>query len=148
MTVKIAPLAETSWTGADIAQLYRRVQRASLPYLPDLHTPDEDRTFFERVVANQAVLAAFDDSLVGFCAFRVAWIDHLYIDPAAQGKGIGTALLAAALADQAEVSLYTFQRNHAARRFYAKYGFAEIALSDGSRNDEKEPDVLLRWAAG
>lgn len=145
MQVKIAPLADTCWTAADIALLYRRVQRACLPYLPDLHTPDEDRAFFERVVANQSVWVALGQDLLGFCAFRPGWIDHLYLDLAAQRAGTGSALLAKALDGQSEVSLHCFQRNLAARRFYARQGFVETALSDGSDNEEQEPDVLLRW---
>ncbi|MEY2926328.1 MAG: hypothetical protein RL367_805 [Pseudomonadota bacterium] len=140
--IKIAPLAETRWCGADIALLCRRVQRACLPYLPDLHTPEEDCQFFTVVVANQPVWVAFDEDLIGFCAFRPGWIDHLYLDPAAQRAGTGSALLAVALEGQAEVSLHMFQRSCEARCFYEKHGFVERALSDGSRNAEKEPDVL------
>jgi putative acetyltransferase len=143
--ITIAPLSDTRWCGADIALLYRRVQHACLPYLPDLHTPEEDRRFFEAVAVDHSLWAAADENLLGFCAFRPGWIDHLYLDPAAQRMGIGAALLAVALDGQSDVSLYTFQRNQSARHFYRKYGFAEITLSDGERNEEKEPDVLLRW---
>ena len=143
--IQMAPLAETQWNGADIASLYRRVQKACLPYLPDLRTPDEDRTFFEHLVVNQPVWAAFGTSLIGFCAFRPGWIDHLYLVSATQRTGIGSALLNVALGDQHEVSLYVFQRNHAARSFYNKHGFLEVSRSDGRRNEEKEPDLLSRW---
>jgi putative acetyltransferase len=43
-----------------------------------------------------------------------------------------------------ELQLWTFARNEAARAFYAKRGFREIGQTDGD-NEEKEPDVLLRW---
>ena len=43
------------------------------------------------------------------------------------------------------LSLWTFQRNAAARRFYERQGFTLVEATDGSRNMEKEPDVLYRW---
>lgn len=50
-------------------------------------------------------------------------------------------------ASRGELSLYTFQRNSAARAFYEGHGFVAEAYDDGSRNEEKEPDVLYRWTA-
>ena len=32
-----------------------------------------------------------------------------------------------------------------ARRFYDKHGFALIKETDGSGNEEKEPDALYTW---
>ena len=40
------------------------------------------------------------------------------------------------------LSLWTFQRNAAARRFYERRGFTLVEETDGSRNMEKEPDAL------
>lgn len=31
------------------------------------------------------------------------------------------------------------------RRFIAEHGFAEVELTDGADNEEREPDVLLAW---
>ena len=41
--------------------------------------------------------------------------------------------------------LWVFERNDRARSFYAHHGFTEVERTDGSGNEEKEPDVLLRW---
>ena len=41
--------------------------------------------------------------------------------------------------------LYTFQRNVRARAFYEKHGFTVFDMNDGSRNEEKEPDVRYVW---
>lgn len=43
------------------------------------------------------------------------------------------------------LNLWTFQRNRRARRFYELNGFAAVRETDGSSNEEKEPDVLYRW---
>jgi GNAT superfamily N-acetyltransferase len=69
-----------------------------------------------------------------------------YVEPDAQRSGIGSALLEAAKTRRpAGLRLWVFQRNHAARAFYAQHGFAEVELTDGADNEEREPDVLLAW---
>jgi len=83
--------------------------------------------------------------LVGIIAFREGWIDQLYVLPSAQGRGIGTALLDIAKSTFSPLELWTFQRNTQARRFYETRGFVLIMETDGSGNEEKEPDALYRW---
>ena len=127
----------------EVAQVHRTSFDDRLPWLAGLHTPEEDRDFFrERVFHDCRVFGAFDgDRLVGFIAFRQGWIDQLYVLPAAQGRGAGTALLAAARAEIPELSLWTFQKNVVARRFYERNGFVAVEETDGRGNEEKEPDV-------
>lgn len=130
-----------------IARLNRRVRRACLRYLPDLHTPAEDAAFFQnRVFPSCHVwLAEAEGNLVGFIAMNGQWLDHLYVEPAWQGRGVGSALLAEAKKSCAALELWTFQRNEQARRFYERHGFVLVELTDGSGNEEKEPDARYRW---
>jgi putative acetyltransferase len=127
------------------------VHRASfdhaLPTLAGIHTPEEDRWFFrERVFAICQLWGHLDNQeLVGIIAFREGWIDQLYVLPSLQGRGIGTALLKIAQSRFPSLSLWTFQRNAAARRFYERHGFTLVKETDGSANDEKEPDALYCW---
>jgi len=129
------------------------VHRASfdhaLPTLTGLHTPEEDRWYFrEHVFAACEVWGWFDkQDLVGIIAFREGWIDQLYILPSSQGAGIGTALLGIAKSRFPGFSLWTFQRNTRARRFYERHGFTLVRETDGSGNAEKEADVLYQWSA-
>jgi putative acetyltransferase len=118
-----------------------------LPTLAGLHTPAEDRWFFrERMFPTCELWGSFSDQeLVGFIAFREDWIDQLYILPTWQGRHVGTALLTIAQRQFDRLSLWTFQRNQNARKFYEKHGFRPVAETDGSRNEEKEPDVLYSW---
>jgi putative acetyltransferase len=131
---------------AAVAALFRLSRQAAPPHLPDLHTPDEDRAFFrDRVFAECSVwVASIAGSLAGFCAFRDGWVDHLYVAPEQQRRGIGTALLDQAKREQRELRLWTFQRNANARAFYEKHGFAVQRLT-GGENEEREPDVLYVW---
>jgi len=125
------------------------VHRASfdhaLPAHAGLHTPEEERSFFrERTFATCQLCGYFDNQqLIGIIAFREGWVDQLYVVlPSSQRRGIGTALLAIAQGQFPSLSLWTFQRNKAARRFYEKQGFTLAKETDGSANEEKEPDAL------
>jgi putative acetyltransferase len=127
------------------------VHRASfdhaLPWLAGLHTPAEDRAFYRtRVFKSCEVWGAERQSkLVGIIAFRRDWIDQLYVLPDAQGHGVGSDLLEIAQHTLSLLNLWTFQRNTRARRFYEASGFVAVRETDGSGNEEKEPDVLYRW---
>ena len=133
----------------DAALVHRASFNERLPWLSGLHTPDEDRRFYrEHVFPACAVWGAFESgALVGIIGFREGWIDQLYVLPYAQGRGVGTALLEVARSDAEHLSLWTFQRNAAARRFYERRGFAVVRETDGAENEEREPDVLYRWTA-
>jgi GNAT superfamily N-acetyltransferase len=129
------------------ARVHRTALDRALPTLAGFHTPEEDRWFFrERVFTTCEVWGTFAaDAMTGLLAFREGWIDQLYVLPEAQGRGLGTALLQVAQNAFDRLQLWTFQRNAPARRFYEARGFALIQLTDGARNDEKEPDALYLW---
>jgi ribosomal protein S18 acetylase RimI-like enzyme len=129
------------------AAVHRTSFDEALPTLAGLHTPAEDRWFFrERMFPTCQLWGSFSDQeLVGFIAFREGWIDQLYILPTWQGRRIGTTLLNIAQSRFDRLSLWTFQRNQNARKFYEKYGFRLVTETDGSRNEEKEPDALYLW---
>src|ERR1700751_2377708 len=129
------------------------VHRASfderLPTLSGLHAPEEDVGFWSAVVLKDCQIWGAEEGgrLVGVIAFLEDWIDQLYVLPEAQGHGIGSRLLDVAKSTYPVLSLWTFQRNAPARRFYLKHGFFVVDESDGAGNEEKEPDVLYKWEA-
>jgi GNAT superfamily N-acetyltransferase len=118
-----------------------------LAFLPTLHTPEEDRGFFGRAVVEQEVWVWDEDGrVVGFAAVADGMVNHLYVEPGDQRRGIGAALLEHAKWRLPQgVRLWTFQRNENARRFYERRGFRCVELTDGSGNEEREPDVLYEW---
>lgn len=130
-----------------LARLHRHTVRASLPFLPELHTPEEDLAFFadEMLPRREVWLAEEGGRVAGYIAFRPGWIDHLFIHPDHQGAGLGPQLLKVALADGSERRLWTFQKNARARAFYEARGFVLETLTDGEGNEEKEPDALYVW---
>ena len=129
-----------------------RVHRTSfdhqLPWLAGLHTADEDAWFYrERVFKECSVWGAVDEgAIVGVIAFTPDWINQLYVLPEVQGRGIGSKLLAIAQADTAHIQLWTFQKNALARKFYEAKSFVAVKHTDGSENEEREPDVLYSWS--
>ena len=141
----LRPLALTEMGAA--AQVHRLAFDQAMTWLVGLHTPDEDRWFYrERVFPTCRVWGRFDgDELCGIMAFRDGWIEQLYVLPAAHGRGIGTELLEVAKSASERLELWTFQRNEPARRFYEARGFTLAEQTDGSRNEEKEPDARYVW---
>ncbi len=43
------------------------------------------------------------------------------------------------------LTLWAFQVNGAAHRFYERHGFLAAESTDGSGNEEREPDVRYVW---
>ena len=122
--------------------------RAGMDYLPRLHSDAETRAWLADVVLPgcAVTVAVLDDVVTGFCAVDGAVVKHLYVHPRVHGRGVGSALLDHAKQGGAELTLYVFQRNTGARRFYERHGLEVVRLGDGSGNEEGEPDALYAWA--
>jgi ribosomal protein S18 acetylase RimI-like enzyme len=120
---------------------------AGLTYLPKLHTADEDRAYFGRVVAEHEVWVAEQDGrIVGFAALSDEVLEHIYVQPDLQGRGIGSALLDVAKERRpGGFGLWVFQQNTGARRFYERHGLRLVRETDGSGNDERTPDAMYEW---
>lgn len=114
-------------------------------YIPALHTRAEDRGFITRVVATQDVLVADSDGVQGFIARQNDEINHLYLSPPARGRGTGTALLEEMKTRSDTLSLWCFQANTGARRFYERHGFTAEKFTDGADNEERLPDIHYCW---
>ena len=115
------------------------------PWLPKLHSRDEDLWFVGELLKTHVVRVGFAGGL-GFLARQGGEVEALYLAPEARGKGLGKALL-----DEAKavgfLQLWAFQANIGARRFYLREGFREVRFTDGADNDEKLPDVWMEWRA-
>jgi putative acetyltransferase len=131
----------------EVAAIHGASREAAMPFLPVLHTCEEDRSFFRsRVLPACEVWVAGDTHIAGFIAFRAGWIDHLYVLPDRQRRGHGRALLGKAKDRHSELQLWTFQRNLNAIAFYTANGFRLVRATDGSANEEREPDALFAWS--
>lgn len=143
MTLHLRP-ARTSDAPALAAILSDWVDRT--PWMPRLHTHDEDRGFLSYLIDTATItVATHAGRPAGFLARRGDEIPALYV--ASPGEGTGTLLLQHAQATRpGGFRLWTFRANTGARRFYARHGFRTLRETEGD-NDEKLTDVLLHWRA-
>lgn len=129
---------------AAIARIHIVSKRETMPYLPELHTEEDTRSWVsEGVLPNQDVwVAERAGRPVGVAALDGEVLEQLYVLPEDQGCGVGSMLLQKAfeLAD-GPIMLWTFQRNTAARAFYERRGFVAVEFTNGADNEEHEPDV-------
>ena len=122
---------------------------ASAYAFPAAHSDDDIRRWIrdELIPNHETWLAEDDRGILGLLTREPGWVDQLYIDPVAQGEGIGRQMLelAMTLEPSGELQLWTFQANDRARPFYARNGFVEVELTEGGGNEEGQPDVRLVW---
>ncbi|TKT00249.1 GNAT family N-acetyltransferase [Streptomyces lasalocidi] len=63
-----------------------------------------------------------------------------------RGRGIGDRFVSLARQRSPRgLTLWTFQVNEPAHRFYERHGFTAVEFTDGSGNEEREPDVRYEW---
>jgi GNAT superfamily N-acetyltransferase len=138
-------------TPADADQIAELFERSfgTLTFLPKLHTLDEHRAHFRRVLTEQEVwLWEEDGRILGFASLDDAMLNYLYVEPDAIGRGIGSALYRQAVEQRPDgLTFWVFQQNERARRFYERQGARPIRLTDGQGNEEKTPDVLYEAAS-
>lgn len=116
--------------------------------MPVLHTPEEDLYHWSAVVFpyTEVWISERFGMVAGVISFRSGWVDHLYVHPEQQSSGIGGTLLALAQSCQPSLRLWTFQCHSKARRFYERHGFRIEKETDGTGNEERQPDVLYFWS--
>jgi ribosomal protein S18 acetylase RimI-like enzyme len=132
-----------------IADLYTAARVAAVPFMPPaLHTNAEDRAWFAARLSDgeHEAWVAERQGLVGFALITATWLDGLYVDPAAKGQGIGSALLELVKSLRpGGFGLWVFESNTPARAFYARHGLHEVERTDGADNEERAPDVRMAW---
>lgn len=138
-------------TNADadaVADVYLASFKQALPTVQLAHDDESIRRHIRGVIASgrDCWVAADGDEIVGLMFLKPGWVDQLYIAPDRLGEGIGRRLLDLAKEQSGgELQLWTFQVNDRARRFYERNGFTIAELTDGSGNEEREPDVRYTW---
>ncbi len=93
------------------------------------------------------------ESLLGFCGLSIAFeqgdILNIGVEPLARGKGIGSALLTAALEEfkargGKELFLEVRASNAAAKALYEKFGFRTLSIRRGYYQQPKEDGLVYR----
>jgi ribosomal protein S18 acetylase RimI-like enzyme len=134
--------------GAEVSRVFVAA-RDGMPYLPrieDDHRPVLGGWFIDR---GPIFVFEEDGAIAAFSGIKDGELTHLYVDPAAQNRGFGSALVEHAKGESPDgLSLWVFQKNEGARRFYERHGFRLVELTDGTGNMEREPDARYEWTSG
>jgi ribosomal protein S18 acetylase RimI-like enzyme len=112
----------------------------------EIHSFENHINFLNHILPEQYQidLALIDDKVVGMIAYNEREISQLYIHIDYQGIGIGQTLLDKVKEQSSgRLTLYTFEVNEHAQRFYEKNGFNIIGR--GHENEEKLPDIQYEW---
>ncbi|MFB7054372.1 GNAT family N-acetyltransferase [Streptomyces vinaceus] len=138
-------------TGADAraaADVWLRSFAAALPTVRCAREEADVRDWFARVLlpGYETWVAVTGGDVVGLMVLNGEELKQLYLDPTWRGWGLGDRFMNLAKEHQPDrLTLWTFQVNTSAHRFYEPHGFNAVERTDGARNDEREPDVRYLW---
>ena len=145
----LRPLADGEERAA--ADVWLRSGLDEYDYLPRFQALDRDTAFAvfrQHILPDAKLWVSLEQArIVAFMALQDELIDRLYVDPSAQRRGHGAALLGLAKRlHPSGLRLFTHQQNHRARRFYETHGFEAFRFGV-SPPPESMPDVEYRWPA-
>lgn len=126
-------------------QMWRESKEKAIGH-KDIHSFENHVNFLNHILAKnfQIDLALMDLKVVGMIAYNHTEISQLYIHIDYQGIGLGQTLLDLAKRNSmGRLTLYTFEVNKVAQRFYEKHGFKMIGK--GHENEENLADILYEW---
>lgn len=147
MTEAIRRMAEQEIRA--VAGVWYRAGRAAYPYLSGWQTMTPELAldvFAKHIAAHCDVFVIeHEGAIAGYLALKGSYVDRLYIDPACQGLGLGTALMThARRLRPAGLELHTHQQNVTACAFYERLGFVAVRYGT-SPPPESAPDVEYHW---
>ena len=126
--------------------IWRRAVEASHDFL----TP-ADIDWYEHLVAGYLprmtdLRVAVDDAgaLLGFLAQEAGHVHMLFVDPAAHGRGVGTALLADLGTEFSVLEVEVNEQNSGACAFYAARSFRQVGRSEVDGQGRPFPVLSLR----
>ncbi|MGW5768252.1 GNAT family N-acetyltransferase [Streptomyces longwoodensis] len=169
-----SPVTLRRATAADapaVADVYLRSFAAALPTVVRPRTDDEVRAYIRDVVVphRDTWVAVHtggtsgtgtdtdtdsggsssdhgSGEVVGLMVLDGELLSQLYLAPEWRGRGIGDRFVSLAQERSPRgLTLWTFQVNEPAHRFYERHGFTAVEFTDGSGNEEREPDVRYVW---
>ena len=115
-----------------------------------IHSDVETHAFVANVMIAQREtwLAWEDETALGLLVLGGSEVDWLFVDPVAQSRGVGSALIEhAKIRSPNGLALWVFESNRRAQAFYERHGFVIVDRTNGADNEEKAPDSRDAWLA-
>ncbi len=141
--MKIRPFTKTD--RPFLRTLFLASRKASWHWLDSSDWMLED---FDFVTLGETILVAEDDGhRLGFAAYlpNDNFLHSLFVDPAAQGKGVGSALLQAVQEQFTSTgALKCLTQNQRARAFYEHHGWQVISHGEGDQGSWLLMHYVLR----
>jgi putative acetyltransferase len=135
--------------GDAVVRIFRESRAEAMPWLPVLHTAEEDRSWYSARLGGEAWVYELAGRVVGFAVVRDDDLDALYVAPEAQRRGVGSALFRQAQKARPQgFAWWVFRDNARARRFYESVGGRFLYETDGAGNEERTPDARYEWRPG
>jgi ribosomal protein S18 acetylase RimI-like enzyme len=122
--------------------------RYDMAYLPHVHSFASVEGWICKVVvpSQEALVAETDGVVVAYAWLHDGHLRALYVHPSYQRRGIGGRLLAEIKKIAVDgFELWVFEANEGAIRFYERHGAKFVRKTDGSGNEEKLPDRMMRF---
>jgi GNAT superfamily N-acetyltransferase len=130
----------------EVVRIFRESRAEAMPWLPVIHTAEEDEAFHRGRLAGEAWVYEVEGGVAGFALVRDDELDALYVAPEAQRRGVGSALFRQAQAVRpGGFGWWVFLDNTRARRFYEALGGRCLYETDGAGNEERTPDARYEW---
>lgn len=132
----------------DVVGHWYRTWHATFPKIVHPQNQAQWRERFRDDIASTEFVwvATVDGRIAGFLALDEGrgYLDQLFVDPAAQGRGVGGALLAKAkVLCPAGLTLHTLEQNHRARAFWERHGFQPTGAGVNPVNGQR--NLEYRW---
>ena len=132
----------------EVVRIFRESRAEAMPWLPVLHTAEEDLAWFRAALVPESYVFEEEGSVLGYAVVREDELHDLYVAPESQGRGVGSALFDRVReARPRGFRIWVFRDNARARRFYEARGCRMVGATDGD-NEEGLPDVLYEWRPG
>jgi GNAT superfamily N-acetyltransferase len=130
-----------------IARIFRESRAEAMPWLPVLHTAEEELGHFHgRLETDEVYVLERDGRVAGFAVLHGDELDGFYVAPEAQRRGVGAALFRHVQEQRPErFGFWVFRDNTRARRFYESHGARLLHETDGANNEERTPDARYEW---
>ena len=130
-----------------IVGIFRESRAEAMPWLPVLHTAEEDLDHFRgRLDTDEVYAFEGEGQVAGFAVLHGDELDGFYVAPEQQRRGVGAALFRHVRQLRPErFGFWVFRDNARARRFYECHGARLLYETDGAANVERTPDVRYEW---